>query len=172
MRRIGTCTCIIKNTEILVGKRGPGCKRGHGCYALPGGKLDDGESIIASGAREVLEETGLVVSYPDRPFEIACMTVTDHFPQQDKLTIWLYAYYRSGTPVNTEPDKCYGWEWRTLDWLNQNVPGIIDPSTEDYYWLPLPLLRHHLASLMVPITIGPENAGDGGQIKRRVPKVH
>lgn len=148
MRRVGTSTCIIKDDKILVGKRGPDCKRGHGCYALPGGKLDENESIIASAAREVLEETGLVVTYPSRPFELVCMTVTDHWPDQEKLTIWLYARYQGGTPVNTEPRKCYGWEWRSLDWLARHVPATTDQLTEDYFWLPLPLLRHHLTPLM------------------------
>lgn len=149
MRRIGTSTCIIKGDKILVGRRGSACRRGTGCYALPGGKLENGESIVASAAREVLEETGLIVAYPERPFEIACLTATDHFPTQDKLTIWLYARHRGGKPINTEPLKCSGWEWRTLEWLAKNITGVNDPTSEQYFWLPLPLLRHHLAHLLV-----------------------
>jgi len=174
MRRIGTSTCIIKGDEILVGKRGPDCRRGNGCYALPGGKLEQGESIIASAAREVLEETGLVVAYISRPFEIApCFTVTDHFPDQEKLTLWLFANYQSGTPVNTEPRKCLGWEWRSLDWLYRNTPKSAVPEEEDYHWLPLPLLRHHLTPIITAPSVGAYGDGlrHGGASERRLPSM-
>ncbi|MDQ7036164.1 MAG: NUDIX domain-containing protein [Anaerolineae bacterium] len=55
--RLGTRVAVInEKNEILLSKRGD-----FGTWALPGGRVDSGELIHESAAREVREETGLEV---------------------------------------------------------------------------------------------------------------
>jgi ADP-ribose pyrophosphatase YjhB (NUDIX family) len=46
--------------QLLLIKRGN--EPGRGLWSLPGGRIEPGESDVAAVAREVLEETGLVVT--------------------------------------------------------------------------------------------------------------
>lgn len=48
--------------EILFVRRSPSSNSGAGMWEMPGGKIDQGESIDIAFEREVLEETGLVIS--------------------------------------------------------------------------------------------------------------
>ena len=50
---------VIDEGRILMIKRGAVIE--HGKWAIPGGKVDYGETLRAAAAREVLEETGLQV---------------------------------------------------------------------------------------------------------------
>jgi ADP-ribose pyrophosphatase YjhB (NUDIX family) len=60
--RLGTRIAVIDDdNQILLSKRGD-----FGTWALPGGRVDSGELIHESAAREVQEETGLEVEI-DRP---------------------------------------------------------------------------------------------------------
>ena len=56
-----TVTAIIEfpNNKILLVKRGTVIFKGH--WALPGGKVDAGETVEQAVVREVKEETGLHV---------------------------------------------------------------------------------------------------------------
>lgn len=59
--RVGVGVFVIQDGGILVGKRGQECARGKGCWALPGGWVEKGESIEAACLRELREETGIVL---------------------------------------------------------------------------------------------------------------
>ena len=50
----------MKKGKILLGQRKNA--HGEGTWAFPGGHLEFGESLEACAAREVLEETGLVLN--------------------------------------------------------------------------------------------------------------
>jgi 8-oxo-dGTP diphosphatase len=56
-----TAAAIIEfpDNKILLIKRGTTVFRG--CWALPGGKVEAGETVEEAVIREVIEETGLVV---------------------------------------------------------------------------------------------------------------
>ena len=56
-----TAAAIIEfpNNKVLLIKRGTPVFRGY--WALPGGKVDDGETVEEAMVREIREETGLIV---------------------------------------------------------------------------------------------------------------
>lgn len=66
MKRIGVAGLITRHSgDILLGRRGKDPNRG--LYVLPGGGLQEGESLEAALCREVEEETGYkVLPDPER----------------------------------------------------------------------------------------------------------
>jgi 8-oxo-dGTP diphosphatase len=58
---ISTGVAIVRDKKILMVRRASDDFLG-GNYELPGGGVDDGESIIECAIREVREETGLTIS--------------------------------------------------------------------------------------------------------------
>jgi 8-oxo-dGTP diphosphatase len=58
---ISTGVAVINDKKILMVRRQPNDYLG-GVYELPGGGVDTGETIVEGASRELLEETGLVIS--------------------------------------------------------------------------------------------------------------
>lgn len=155
---VGVFVFDPKTKRVLLGRRGPACSRGAGLWALPGGVVDPGETVIRAALREVEEETGLNVQiwggYPlpgsamPPVFRVpGLLAVTDHsdiHQQQDgnllpHLSFWVLTCYASGTPEIREPGKCLGWEW--IDRVTLSHLQADNPTSPQYYWTPLPLWR-------------------------------
>jgi 8-oxo-dGTP diphosphatase len=73
---IGTSVYATRNGQILILKRAMGAAKG--AWSLPGGALDEGETIEECARRELLEETGLVPTGPLSLFSVTPMFVYDH----------------------------------------------------------------------------------------------
>lgn len=56
---VGVGVAVVEDGRILLVERGHEPAKGQ--WAVPGGKIDFGERLRVAAAREVLEETGLVV---------------------------------------------------------------------------------------------------------------
>jgi ADP-ribose pyrophosphatase YjhB (NUDIX family) len=58
--KLAVAALIVRNGQILLGKRGPGT-RSPGKWSFPAGFVERGEQVEAATVREVLEETGLEI---------------------------------------------------------------------------------------------------------------
>ncbi len=84
---------------------------GAGTWSLPGGKLDFGESLETCGAREALEETGVIVK------NVRILTFTnDIFTQEHKhfITAWLESDWAENEPHIMEPHRITELAWHTF----------------------------------------------------------
>lgn len=91
---------------------------GNGSWSIPGGHLEPGESWEECAAREVMEETGLIVK------NIRFLAVTnDIFKDEDKhyISIWMQSDYAGGEPMLVEPEKSADMAWRTFKTLPDNL---------------------------------------------------
>ena len=100
---------IIQNKEgkILVGKR----KGGYApYYSIPGGHLEMGETFEVAAAKEVAEETGLVIE------NIKVINVTNNLRTYKEegvhfVSVNVFTNSYEGLPETKEPEKCEGWFW-------------------------------------------------------------
>ncbi len=113
-KRVGAGLGVIleKDGKILLGMRHPdpdkadSAFRSAGEWCLPGGKLDFGETLEECAAREVLEETGIVIKNPEVISMHNCKNEHAHF-----LTAGVIAQEWEGEAEVMEPDEIIKWEW-------------------------------------------------------------
>jgi 8-oxo-dGTP diphosphatase len=107
---------VTRDKKILMGKRL--VEVGNGKWGLPGGHLEYGENIEAAAKRELLEETGLKA-------DLKLVNITNDPKTEGLYQHYIHFVYEAsniqGEPVNTEPDKCAGWEWFSLDDLPEDI---------------------------------------------------
>ncbi len=109
---VGVGVCIVKDNKVLLGQRLNA--HGEGSWSFPGGHLEFGETWEECAMREVLEETGLIISSPTF---VVC--TNDIFTKENKhyITIYMKANYKNGEPKVMEPEKMIKWQWFTWDQL-------------------------------------------------------
>lgn len=119
--RLGTRIAVINaENQILLSKRGD-----FGTWALPGGRVDSGELIHESAAREVLEETGLEVEI-ERPVGL-------YFQQGRSRMNILYRAKPIGGELFGKTDETLDNRFFSLDDLPENLFGkfYIDHAYSD-----------------------------------------
>ncbi len=136
--RVGTGILVIKDKQVLVGKR----KGSHaaGLISFPGGHLDYGETWESCVLRELEEECGPQFKVKVRNFSAKrpeFFVTNDIMHQYNKhyITIFMVADWVQGEPINMEPNKCDGWEWFNYDQL-RTIAG--DGECAD--WIPMNLI--------------------------------
>jgi 8-oxo-dGTP diphosphatase len=149
--RVGTSIIVVREGKVLAGRR----KGSHaeGLISFPGGHLDFGETWEKCAFRELEEECGDQLQVKLRPqaniaslgqsppvgplsWRLDWFTTNDIMPQYGKhyITIFMVADWVSGEAINTEPDKCEGWEWITFDELK----ALGDKAAQ---WIPINLIE-------------------------------
>jgi len=98
--RPGVGAVVIQDDSILLVKRGR--EPGRGLWAVPGGKVEWGETIAEAAEREVYEETGIVTQAGEVVWVGESIGPSHHF-----VLIDVAATYLSGTPTaGDDADEC------------------------------------------------------------------
>ncbi|MBD0708994.1 MULTISPECIES: NUDIX domain-containing protein [unclassified Streptomyces] len=86
-------------------------------WTLPGGKAEPGEALDEAAARELKEETGLLVDPADLAL-VHVVHVEQGWDQAGQLIVFVFATDTwTGEPTNTEPDKHLEARWVTASRL-------------------------------------------------------
>ncbi|MFB7124983.1 MULTISPECIES: NUDIX hydrolase [Streptomycetaceae] len=100
-------------------------------WSLPGGKVDLGESFERTAARELAEETGIVL--PAEEMRVLAVHL-DHELGRPRLTAAVLAPPSLAEAVVTEPHACGGWERVPVDALPE--PMFYPSALVLGSWLP------------------------------------
>jgi 8-oxo-dGTP diphosphatase len=157
---VGVGVAVFNRMSVLIGKRGPACKIGAGCWAFPGGHIDSDESMLQTVTREVQEETSLRINVLGQHYTEGMLTsspfaVTDHYSLLNHITLWFAATVQDENclPLVVEPDKCTEWRWVDFAEL-LTIPGCRDPYKEQYQWLPYDVFQTSLYPIWNSYVIG------------------
>jgi 8-oxo-dGTP diphosphatase len=125
--QIGIQVIIEQNGAILLGRRKNAY--GSGTWGLPGGRLEPGESFEAAAARELREETALVV----RELRVFSVVNDPSPPHSHHIQIGMIATSWHGEIVTVEAHRCEGWMLHPLT----RLPNPLFPSSA-------PLIEHYM----------------------------
>ena len=125
---VGFGVMMFREGKLLLGKRhddpakAASLLKGAGTWTMPGGKLHFGETFEQGAAREVMEETGLILNKATVLGVNQDMVEGAHF-----VTIGMLAEDFSGEPQALEPDEITEWRWFDLN----NLPSpLFFPSAK------------------------------------------
>lgn len=119
---VGVHLILTTDSKVLLLRRA-GTGFADGSWSVPGGCLDDGETLPAAAAREAREETGVTIDPADLAFAHLC-----HHADPDgqyRVGVFFAARRWDGEPVNAEPDKCSEIGWHPLDNLPADTVSYI-----------------------------------------------
>lgn len=108
-----------RDGKVLITERAGGIYMA-GYWAVPGGKVEAGETIAQAAARELYEEVGIAVD----PGELRFAGVTHHRPPHGDSRVgfaFLTDVGEDVEPVNEEPGKCASLAWVDPDDLPENT---------------------------------------------------
>lgn len=115
---VGLGVIVEKDGKILIGKRLAG--HGAGTYQIPGGHLEFGESFEACASREVLEESGVVIT------DLTLVSIgNDIAYEKHYVSIGMHALWSQGTPRDEEGTTT-NWEW--MSW--NDLPSPMFPHSK------------------------------------------
>jgi len=119
---------VLKNNKVLLGKRHDDAVKassemhGEGTWTMPGGKFDWGESFAEGAARELREETGMIL----KKAKVICVN-NDKNKHAHFVTVGFFAEGYFGEPRVMEPDEITEWKWFSL---NELPARVFPPSTK------------------------------------------
>ncbi len=123
MKRIGVAAVVTSNGhdygELLLGRRGK--EPNKGMFVLPGGGVEDGESLEQALAREIEEETGLSIQPNERRWERP-----ELIELPDRIILVVRVVVAKGPAVPRDGSDLYDVRW--FDPLVTCVDGITDLS--------------------------------------------
>jgi mutator protein MutT len=127
---LGVGAMIFNNAgELLLMQRGQQAKNERGCWEIPGGTVEFGETMAQAVVREIKEELGVVVEVVQQLLSI------DHLiPAEGQHWVATPFLVRiaSGTPKVMEPHKCNGVGWFALHKLPQPLAITTNLNIQSY----------------------------------------
>jgi len=120
--KVGVAVLVVKDGKILLGKR-KGDRLATEMFEAPGGHLENGESIIECGTREIREETGLEI----QSVRFVCVSNIIDFLPHHYVVVGLVSDWKSGEARVCEEEKCSNLGWFALDAL----PSQLTHATAD-----------------------------------------
>ncbi|WP_342481849.1 NUDIX domain-containing protein [Paenibacillus sp. FSL L8-0340] len=119
---------MIRNQQLLLLRR---FNTGHddGYYALPAGRLERGEGVMAAAIREVQEECGALIAPGDLEMTGVMHIKTSH---DERVDFFFIAKQWSGEISNAEPHKCDDLRWFPLDRLPANLLPVAGQALDQY----------------------------------------
>jgi ADP-ribose pyrophosphatase YjhB (NUDIX family) len=126
---VGVHLILTRNGQVLLLRRA-NTGFADGSWSLPGGSLEDGETLPAAAAREAREETGLAIN----PHELAFAHLCHHADPDGlaRLGVFFTARRWAGQPVNAEPHLCTELAWHDLDHLPRDTVSYIRTALHAY----------------------------------------
>lgn len=127
-KRVGTGfgIMLLKEGKVLLGKRHEDATKadselhGEGTWTMPGGKFEYGENFVEGAARELKEETGIIL----KKSKVICVNCDKnefaHF-----VTVGFFAEEFLGEASVMEPDEITEWNWFDLN----NLPKKVFPPS-------------------------------------------
>jgi len=107
---------IIHEYQILLSRRfNTGYRDGE--YSVTAGHLDGGETVIAAGTREALEEIGVQIEAGDVRFS----SVMHRNEGEERVDFFVQVHKWQGEIINAEPDKCDDIRWVNVKALPDNT---------------------------------------------------
>jgi mutator protein MutT len=101
--------------ELLLTKRGQGAKNERGCWEIPGGGVEFGETLAQAVIREAKEEIGVDIEITQQLFSIDHLIPAEN--QHWVATPFLATMAAGQVPKILEPHKCEAIGWYALDKL-------------------------------------------------------
>lgn len=125
---VGVHLIITEGRQILLLRRAnTGFAVG---WSVPGGSLEDGETLPTAAGREAHEETGITIDPADLDFAHLC-----HHLDPDgrgRFGVFFTARRWTGEPVHAEPHKCSELAWHSLDDLPGDLVSYIRTGLYGY----------------------------------------
>lgn len=118
---------FIKDEQVLLLKR---ANTGYmdGCFSVPAGHVDGGESIWKAMQREIREEVDVVVKKAHQPIHV--MHRTDKSKGEERIDYFFLIKDWKGLTKIGEIEKCSALEWFKLWQLPDNIIPYIKFALE------------------------------------------
>jgi 8-oxo-dGTP diphosphatase len=107
---VNRCFILNEKKEILLVKRCATDRKDPEKWEVPGGKLDEGEDLIVSTAREIMEETGLILEQTN-PLVFVDSHIIENGRYEGFTAVSLFSInkIKSGEVVLSEEHTEYVW---------------------------------------------------------------